>query len=173
MSWQQMDKGGNWSFPILDRPAVSVWTGNGLCNDDFLHNIAEINEKACVLFKSFRCFSIPLFFNYNVCFYQDRSGSYFFCGPVGFFQSNSVVEAFHIIIVVVFILFLCRYWQVYSTVRGTIRLDLIQSLGNGRQVSFREELINLGFGERAEENYLSKARQVSTHAIQRKCQEKS
>lgn len=78
MSWQQMDKGGNWSFPILDRPAVSVWTGNRLCNDDFLHNIAEINEKACVLFKSFRCFSIPLFFNYNVCFYQDRSGSYFF-----------------------------------------------------------------------------------------------
>lgn len=105
MSWQQMDKGGNWSFPILDRPAVSVWTGNRLCNDDFLHNIAEINEKACVLFKSFRCFSIPLFFNYNVCFYQDRSGSYFFCGPVGFFQSNSVFEAFHIIIVVVFILF--------------------------------------------------------------------
>nr|XP_022333202.1 putative ATP-dependent RNA helicase TDRD9 [Crassostrea virginica] len=48
------------------------------------------------------------------------------------------------------------FGQVYSTVRGTIRLDLIQSLGNGRQVSFREELINLGFGERAEENYLSK-----------------
>ncbi|XP_062595523.1 ATP-dependent RNA helicase TDRD9-like [Saccostrea cucullata] len=48
------------------------------------------------------------------------------------------------------------YGQVYSTVRDTLRVDLIQSCGNGRQVSFRQELINLGYGERGEENYLSK-----------------
>ncbi|XP_056021255.1 ATP-dependent RNA helicase TDRD9-like isoform X2 [Ostrea edulis] len=46
--------------------------------------------------------------------------------------------------------------QVYSTVRDTLRVDLIQSFPNGRQVSYRQELINLGYGEKGEENYLSK-----------------
>jgi hypothetical protein len=46
---------------------------------------------------------------------------------------------------------------VYSTVRDTLRLDLIQSFPNGRQLSFRQELINMGYGEKGEENYLSKA----------------
>lgn len=50
----------------------------------------------------------------------------------------------------------CLFGQVYSTVRDTLRVELIQSIGNGRQVSFRQELINRGYGERAEENYLSK-----------------
>ncbi|KAK7505535.1 hypothetical protein BaRGS_00003280 [Batillaria attramentaria] len=46
--------------------------------------------------------------------------------------------------------------QIYSVVRDTVRLELIERMPNGREICLNEQLVSLKIADKAEESYLSK-----------------